>query len=125
MTFSISAKIQDGCQKWQQSNFCEMSPLHSADTLRVKYFKSRTISKIMHFCVLRRNSRWPTKVAGERFLLKVASRLFIYPTGQKFRQNHSISDRFQDKYFYILRRNSRWPPKGGRKFRRNPCILHG
>ena len=40
----------------------------------------------MHFCILRRNSRWPPKVAGKRFLLKVASRLFIYPVGPKFRR---------------------------------------
>ena len=37
------------------------------------------------FCfVLCRNSRWPPKVAGKRFLLNIASRLCRYPTGQKF-----------------------------------------
>ena len=40
------------------------------------------------FYVLPRNSRWPPKVAGKRFLGKV---------GQKFRQNRSISFRFRDK----------------------------
>ena len=54
--FVFYAEIQDGCQKWQQSDFCEMSPVHSADALRVKKFikitLSRTISEInalLHF----------------------------------------------------------------------------
>ena len=40
--------------------------------------------RLMRFCILSRNSRWPPKVAGKRFLLKVAIRLFIYPAGPKF-----------------------------------------
>ena len=31
--FAFYTKIQDGRQKWQQSDFCEMSPVHNADTL--------------------------------------------------------------------------------------------
>ena len=38
----------------------------------------------MRFCALRRNSRWPPKVAGKQFLGKVASRLWRYPAGQEF-----------------------------------------
>ena len=34
------------------------------------------------FFILCRNSRWPPKVAGKRFLRKVASRLCRYPVGQ-------------------------------------------
>ena len=74
MIFLISAKIQDGRQnlipkinaflhvtqkfmmaakKWQQSDFCEMSPVHSEDTLPVKNFikiaLSRTVSKMHAF----------------------------------------------------------------------------
>ena len=47
MIFSFYIEIQDGRQK---SDFCEMSPVHSADTLWVKNFikiaLSRTVSKI-------------------------------------------------------------------------------
>ena len=32
------AEIQDGRQKWQENNFWERSPVHSADTLLVKNF---------------------------------------------------------------------------------------
>ena len=63
------------------------------------------------FCVLSRNSRWPPKVAGKRFLRKVASRLCKYPVGQKFCRNRPISLRFQDKRIFLFNRNSRWPPK--------------
>ena len=41
----------------------------------------------MHFCVLRRNSRWPPHMAEKQFYGKVTNRLCIYSTGQKFRQN--------------------------------------
>ena len=52
--FAFYAEIQDGRQKWRQSDFCEMSPVHSADTLQVKNFikitLSRIVSKINVFC---------------------------------------------------------------------------
>ena len=51
----------------------------------------------MHFCALHRISRWPLKVVGKQLLRKVASRLCIYPVGQKFRWNCSISHCFWDK----------------------------
>ena len=38
----------------------------------------------MRFCTLRGNSRWPPKVAGKRFLPKVASTLCRYPMGPNF-----------------------------------------
>ena len=34
--FVFYAEIQDGRQKWRQSDFCEMLPVYSADTLRLK-----------------------------------------------------------------------------------------
>ena len=51
---------------------------------------------------LRRNSRWPPKVAGKRFLRKIASRLYRYPAGQKFCQNRSISLCFRDKHVFVF-----------------------
>ena len=51
--FAFYAKIQDGHQKWQESDFCEKSPVHSTDTLWVKTFiesaLSHTVSKINAF----------------------------------------------------------------------------
>ena len=82
------------------------------DLFITKIALSRTVSKIISFAFLRRNSIWPSKMAGKRFLEKVTNRLCRYPVGQKFRRNRSISFRFQDKrFFFVLRRNSRWPPK--------------
>ena len=73
MTFSISAKIQDGSQnlvlkinafcteiqdgrqKWQESDFCEKFPVDSADNLQVRNFVEITISNgfpdkcVLHF----------------------------------------------------------------------------
>ena len=54
------------------------------------------------FCSLRRNSRWLPKVAGKRFLGKVASRLCRYPAHKKFRQNRSISLRFRGKHVFAF-----------------------
>ena len=36
--FELNAEIQDGRQKWRENEFCEKSPVYSADTLRVKNF---------------------------------------------------------------------------------------
>ena len=51
--FAFYAEIQDGRQKWRQSDFSEMSPVHSADTLSIKTFVEialyRTVSKIKVF----------------------------------------------------------------------------
>ena len=74
-------EIQDGHQKWWKNDFWEKLPVDSTDILRVKNFIeltiSHTISQINQFFVLHRNSRLPPKMAGKRFLGKVASRLCI------------------------------------------------
>ena len=36
--FPFNADIQDGRQKWRENDFCEKSPIDSADTLRIKNF---------------------------------------------------------------------------------------
>ena len=50
-------EIQDSHQKWRESDFCEKSPVDSADNLQVRNFVeitlSRTVSQINVFCVLR------------------------------------------------------------------------
>ena len=69
----------------------------------------------MRFCILWRNSRWPSTVAGKQFLLKVASRLFIYPEGQKFHRNRSILHCFKDKCFLRFMQKLKMATKSGRK----------
>ena len=50
MCFAFYAEIQDRHPKWRESDFCKMSPVHSADALRVQSFVeialSCTISQI-------------------------------------------------------------------------------
>ena len=64
-----------------------------------KFHQNRSISHHFKdkcpFCILYRNSRWPLKVAGKQFLRNVASRLCKYPASQTFRQNRSLSHRFE------------------------------
>ena len=64
------------------------SPVDPEYTQRVKNFieitLSRTISEINALLHFTQKFKMAAKIAGKRFLLKVASRLFIYPAGQKF-----------------------------------------
>ena len=43
--FVFNAEIQDGCQKWQDNDFCKKSPVDSGDTLWVKTFVEITLSR--------------------------------------------------------------------------------
>ena len=51
--FAFYAEIQDGRQKWRENDFCEKSPVDSANTLWVKHFVeialSRSVSEINAF----------------------------------------------------------------------------
>ena len=114
-------EIQDGRQKWQENIFCEKPPVDSADTLPVKNFVKialfRSISEINTFlCLIQ-----AAKSGGKMFFLRNnASRLCIYPAGQKFCQKRSILLHFGDKHLFCIScRNSRWPPKmAGKQFLR-------
>ena len=106
MCFCVYAEIQDGRQKWREIDFCEKSPVHSADNLQVrnlvKISLSGTVFQINVFCVLCRNSRWPPKTGGKVVFANVPSTLCRYFVGPKFCQNCSISHRFQDKCAFAL-----------------------
>ena len=69
--FSFYEEIQDGCQNWRENNFRKKSPLDPAHTPQVKHFNeialSRTVSEINAFSCLQRYSRWPPRMAGQRF----------------------------------------------------------
>ena len=67
--FTFYSEIQDGRQKWREGDFCEMSPLHSADTLRVKTFPeialSYTVSKINAFLRFTKKFKMGAKNGGK------------------------------------------------------------
>ena len=129
--FAIYAEIQDGHQKRQENVCWEKLPVDSADALWVKSFVkialSRSVSEINAFLCLTQKLRVSgkveialslsvseinvflhfmhpknPKVAGKPFLTKVASRVCIYPGGQKFCRNRSISLRFRDKRVFAF-----------------------
>ena len=131
--FAFYAEIRNGHQKWGENDFWEKSPVDSADNLRVKNFVqialSSSISKINGFCVLRRNSRWPPKVAGKQFLRKTpvdsADTLRI-KNFVEIALSCSVSE---INTISVLCRNSRWPPKvAGKRFLQKvasrPCRYH-
>ena len=96
-----NAEIQEGCQKWREYEFCEMSPIDSADILHVKNFieiaLSRSVSCINRFLRLTQKFKMASKSGRKTFLRKKAGTLCRYPAGQKFHRNPSISLHFQDK----------------------------
>ena len=85
--FVFYAEIQDGRQKWRESDFCEKSPVDSADSLQVRNFVkitlSRTVSQINVFCMLCRNSRWPPKNGGKVIFAKCHQYSPQIPCGSK------------------------------------------
>ena len=89
--FAFYAEIHDA-YKNDTNDFWEKSPVDSADTLGVK-----TFNKIVH-----RNSRWLPKMAGKRFLEKVTSQLWRYPSNPKFQRNCSITYGFRDKCVFAF-----------------------
>ena len=72
--FAFYTEIQDGRQKWWESDFCEKPPVDPADNLQVRNFVeitlSRTACQINVFCVLYTNSRWPPKNGGKVIFAK-------------------------------------------------------
>ena len=96
----FTQKFKMAAKKRQESDFCDKSPVDSADTLWVlqnfgEIALSCTVSKINALLWFTQKFKMLLKVAGKRFLRKNASRLCIYPVGQKFHQN--CSHRFRDK----------------------------
>ena len=73
-TFSFSAKIQDGRQKWRKLKFFPFAKdplvLPRGSKIRLKSLYLLRFSRYSHFFIFRKNSRWPPKVAKlEIFLL--------------------------------------------------------
>ena len=88
--FTFHAEIQDGRQKWQESDFCEKSPIHSGYSLVENFDEialSCTVKEIevnLCFCIFGKNSKMQNGCHfwGEEMFLKIAqSRLLRYPVG--------------------------------------------
>ena len=69
-----NAEIQEGRQKWLENEFCEMSPIDSADILHVKNFVeialSRSVSDINRFLCLTQKFKMATKSGGKMIFAK-------------------------------------------------------
>ena len=66
-TFSFSAKVQDGRQKWRKLKFFTFAydtlVLPCGSKIRSKSLYLLRFSRYSHFFIFRKNSRWPPKVA--------------------------------------------------------------
>ena len=66
-TFSFSAKIQDGRQKWRKLKFFPFAyntlVLPCGSKIRSKSLYLVRFSRFSHFFIFRKNPRWPPKVA--------------------------------------------------------------
>ena len=69
------AEIQDGRQKWQENDFCEKSPVYSAEILWVKNFVeialSRSVSKINMFLHFTQKFKMAAKI-GEETIFEIS-----------------------------------------------------
>ena len=77
--FVFNAEIIEGRQKWRENEFCEMSPIDSADILRVKNFVkialSHSVSDINRFLRLTQKFKMASKSGRKKIFRKIASRL--------------------------------------------------
>ena len=91
-------------KKWRESDFCKMSPVHSADTLRVQNFVeialSHTISEMNVLLRFTQKFKMAAKSGGKAIFVKklpVDSAYILWD--KKFCWNCSITHRFLDKCF--------------------------
>ena len=116
-TFSFSAKIQDGRQKWQKwkvfryQRYTLVLPWGSKIPSKSLYLL--WFSRYSHFFIFRKNPRWLPKVAKiEIFLLH---RTLLYsPVDQKFARNRSISYGFEIFKLFHFPQKSKMAAKCGK-----------
>ena len=76
-TFSFSAKIQDGHQKWGKLKFFTFAwdtlAIPCESKIRSKLLYLLRFSRYSHFFIFRKNPRWPPKVA----------KIEIFPLGMR------------------------------------------
>ena len=74
LDFAFNAEIQDGHQKWRGNDFCEKSPIDSADTLRIKNFiemaLSSSVSKRNAFLCLTQKFKMSAKSGRKTIFVK-------------------------------------------------------
>ena len=89
-------------KKWRESDFCKMSSVHSADTLRVQNFVeialSHTVSKMSVLLRFTQKFKRAAKSGGKAIFVKKSPVDSAYILWDKnFCQNRSITHRFRDK----------------------------
>ena len=91
-------------KKWWESDFCKMSPVHSADTLWVQNFVeialSHTVSEMNALLRFTQKFKMAAKSGGKASFVKkspVDSAYILWD--KKIRQNRSITHCFRDKCF--------------------------
>ena len=79
-------QIQDGPQNWQENDFWEKSPVHSANTLQIKYFVeialAHTVSEINASWCFKLKFKMAAKSGGKTILVK-SCELTDTPCGSK------------------------------------------
>ena len=114
--FVFYAEIQDGCQRWQENDFWEMSPADSADTLWVKilsnslyilhrYWDKCSFVLFCFFCFFlhfMQKFKMTAKNGWKTIFGKLVNRLCRYPMGQKICWNHSVLHPFRDKCVFAF-----------------------
>ena len=105
----FNAEIQDGRQKWRENNFCDKTPVDSADTLRIKNYVeialSRSIIEINAFFVFNTEiqdgrQKWRENNFGEKLPVDSADTLWVKKF-VKIALSHSISE--INAFFYFQR----------------------
>ena len=90
-----------------ETDFWEKTPVDYADTIEIKIFVeialTHTVSEMNAFLDFTQKFKLTNKKWRENdFWGKVASTIYRYPVGQKFRRNHCILHHFQDKCIFAF-----------------------
>ena len=124
--FSLSAKIQDGRQKWQKQSF-PLGTEYCCTTLRVKnslkIALSLTISKIFSMFYFPLKSKMASKSDKNWNFSPFNRTPLYYPTGQKFARNRSISYGFWNIHTFSFSAKIQDGRQKWRKFKFFPIFI--
>ena len=110
-TFSFSAKIQDGRQKWRKLKFFPFAEdtliIPCGSIIRAKSLYLLRFSRYSHFFIFHKNPRWPPKVAKLKFF-PFALNTLVIPWGSKIRSKLLYLLQFlRYSHFFIFGKNPR------------------
>ena len=96
--FAFYAEIQDGYQKWRESDLCLKSPVDSSYTLQTEHFVEITLSCTVCFYISCRNSRF----------LKSRQHTLGVKHFDKIPLSHMVKEIEANLCFSIFGENSKW-----------------